>query len=59
MAFISQIRVLMLLFIQSFFIHVAKPALPYCLATLQTDQSAIYKSLLAAAQALDPSEALI
>lgn len=49
----------MLLFIQSFFIHVAKPALPYCLATLQTDQSAIYKSLLTAAQALDPSEALI
>ncbi|KAJ6006078.1 hypothetical protein N7451_004022 [Penicillium sp. IBT 35674x] len=43
----------------SFFIHVAKPALPYCLATLQTDQSAIYRSLLAAAQALDPSEALI
>ncbi|KAJ5898093.1 hypothetical protein N7504_008381 [Penicillium tannophilum] len=43
----------------SFFIHVAKPALPYCLATLQTDQSAIYKSLLAAAQALDPSEALV
>ncbi|KAJ5802750.1 uncharacterized protein N7503_005200 [Penicillium pulvis] len=43
----------------SFFIHVAKPALPYCLATLQTDQSAIYKSLLTAAQALDPSEALV
>ncbi|KAJ5653806.1 hypothetical protein N7490_000809 [Penicillium lividum] len=43
----------------SFFIHVAKPALPYCLTTLQTDESAIYKSLLAAAKALDPSDATI
>ncbi|KAJ5635961.1 uncharacterized protein N7484_009274 [Penicillium longicatenatum] len=43
----------------SFFINVAKPALPYCLTTLQTDQSAIYKSILAASTALDPSEALL
>ena len=43
---------------QRFFIHVAKPALSYCLSTLQTDDSAIYKSLIKAATALDPSEAL-
>ncbi|KAJ5107274.1 hypothetical protein N7456_003949 [Penicillium angulare] len=43
----------------SFFINVAKKALPYCIDNLQTDDKAIYKSLIAAATALDPSEALL
>lgn len=43
--------------LQGFFIHVAKVALPECLASLKADDSAIYKSFDMVIRALDPADA--
>ncbi|KAI9037679.1 uncharacterized protein KD926_000095 [Aspergillus affinis] len=40
----------------SFFIHVAKVALPECLASLKADISGVYKSLSMVVRALDPAD---
>ncbi|KAL4961135.1 uncharacterized protein BDV14DRAFT_203988 [Aspergillus stella-maris] len=40
-----------------FLYNVAQPALPICVSTIMTDDSAIYKAVNAAVLALDPSEA--
>ncbi|CAG8413610.1 unnamed protein product [Penicillium salamii] len=37
-----------------FFVQVAKPALSYCLATIQADDKVVYESLLKASKALNP-----